>query len=148
MAWLPLKDRDLALYILYPQSRAQCLEQRERLLVELVGLDKLGRETESLLGVSSVGIKRDTFAEGSPNLKCHGAGLQEGLRLRWHWDSLQEALKVTRTLTMGRPRERAPAPLWGWIQTKVTREGRGIWHTLPTGSFHRDISRTPPDPEG
>lgn len=29
---------------------------------------------------------------------------------------------MTRTLTMGRPRERDPAPLWGWIQTKATRE--------------------------
>lgn len=34
-------------------------------------------------------------------------------------------LKGGQDLDNGRPRERAPAPLWGWIQTKGMREGGG-----------------------
>lgn len=48
---------------------------------------------------------------------------------------------MTRTLTVGSPRERAPAPLVGWIQPGLTIRG-GVWHTLPTSSFHGDTSRT------
>ena len=50
---------------------------------------------------------------------------------------------MTRTLTMGRPRERAPALLEGLDQTPVTMRG-GLAHA-PTASFHRDVSRTPPN---
>lgn len=69
-------------------------------------------------------------------------------KVPWQWGSLREALKVTRTLTTGRPGERAPAPLVGLDSDQSDNEqGGGVWHTLPlVPSTHRDSSRTPPNP--
>lgn len=50
---------------------------------------------------------------------------------------------------MGRPRERAPAPLVGLDSDQSDNGGGGaVWHPLRTGSFHRDISRASPNPGG
>lgn len=40
---------------------------------------------------------------------------------------------MTGTLTVGRSRDRAPAPLWGWIQTQVRREGG--WGVVGSGTL-------------
>lgn len=60
---------------------------------------------------------------------------------------------MTRTLTMGSPRERAPAPLVCWIQTRETIRGVSAPHQfLPQGLLsplpHRDFSRTSPNSKG
>lgn len=57
-------------------------------------------------------------------------------KVPWQWGSLREALKVTRTLTTGRPGERAPAPLVGLDSDQSDNEqGGGLAHT-PPGPFH------------
>lgn len=50
IVWLLFKDRDLTLFVLYPQTQTQCLEQRGRLLQELVVLDKFGQTSLSTGG--------------------------------------------------------------------------------------------------
>lgn len=61
-------------------------------------------------------------------------------KVPWQWGSLREALKVTRTLTTGRPGERAPAPLVGLDSDQSDNEqggGSGThspWSLPPTGT--------------